>query len=300
MDTCTIHAVIALHGYVFRPYTGQPTAILILTKGKPAKEVWFYEITEDGFKKTASKEGRPANVDGENHLVELRSIWDEKDASTRSFSVSTDRIRNSAYKLSLSAYRTRNEPAHWVPLGGPQGVCHLVLGATPKTKVPEYWNDGVYPWVTISDMNERYVMRTGRKITSEGVAHSSVKLVPKGTVLVSFKLTMGKVAIAGQDLYTNEAIIGLVPKDDRVLSEYLYHIIPVLDFQSYAQPAAKGQTLNMGIIASIRIPLPSVREQQQFIDEMNRLEGKVMHLREQTKDLERESKDTVRTLLANC
>jgi hypothetical protein len=78
------------------------------------------------------------------------------------------------------------------------------------------------------------------------------------------------VAIAGRPLYTNEAIVGLIPKDDRVLTRYLYWLLPFVDYSEYGQPAAKGMTLNKESIESIRIPVPSRARQRQFIQLMDR------------------------------
>ena len=173
----------------------------------------------------------------------------------------------------------------------------LVIGATPSTKVVSYWG-GEFPWVTITDMKDRYVNQTTKRITQDGIDNSSVKWLPKGTVLVSFKLSIGKVAIAGTDTYTNEAIAGLIPKDDRVLSEYLYHLIPAIDLRNYMQPAAKGKTLNKKILQRIRIPVPSLEEQKAFVQHMNNMEAERIKLQEQANDLEQDTIDTAKTFLA--
>lgn len=294
-ETCELHAVISLHDYVFRPYTGQPTSILILTKGRPTRTVWFFEVEEDGFEKTTSKKGRPPKA-GPNHLVELRSVWSEKPDTERSFSIDISLIRSHNYKLSLSTFRDRDAHLGWSLLGGDEGICEIKIGATPKTERGEYWG-GPHAWVTISDMTSRYVTNTGRTLSDEGVAKSSVKLLPKGTVLLSFKLSIGKVAIAGRDLYTNEAIAGLVPKNDRVLPEYLYYLLPALDLKGYMQPAAKGKTLNKKILEGIRIPLVSKREQKAFVRIMSGKEAKVLRLYEQAGEIEREMRDYARRQL---
>lgn len=288
-ETCELEAVIALHNFVFRPYTGQPTSILIFKKGKSTKSVWFYDVDEDGYEKTSSKNGRPP-IPGPNHLVELRSIWSEKPDSDRSFSVPIETIKKSNYKLSYSSYRPKEDRADWVPLGGEEGLCTLMLGATPSTKVKAYYG-GEHPWAKIKDMKSRYVMKTEKRITDLGIEESSVKKLPTGTVLLSFKLTIGKVAISGCDLYTNEAIVGLIPKDKRVLPEYLYHILPSIDLRAYMQPAAKGLTLNKSILKTIRIPLPSLPEQRKFIKKMNNLEAKIVKAREAARDMEKDARD---------
>ena len=297
-EHCTIDAVISLHNSVFKPYTGQPTAILILKKGVPKSDVWFYQVMEDGFKKTGSKKGRPAVVGGKNDLAELRSIWGEKPQSERSILVQLDQIRQNCYKLLFNTYKSREARENWRPLGGNTGVCKIVIGSTPAKKVGKYWTGGEYPWVTISDMSTRFVSHTKAMITESAVKETHIKRIPKGTVLMSFKLTIGKTAIAGKDLYMNEAIAGLTPKDNRILPEYLYHIIPALDLSTYQQPAAKGYTVNKKIIEKICIPVPPLREQRRFISKMNGLEKKMNDLQKRAQDMREEISNAGEEFLA--
>ena len=138
---------------------------------------------------------------------------------------------------------------------------------------------------------------TERTITDEAVEETSVKRLPKGTVLLSFKLTIGKVAIAGCDLFTNEAVAGLVPKDDRILPEYLYHLMPAIDLRSHMQPAAKGRTLNKRILESIRIPVPSRDQQAEFVERMDELEAGAINMRERASVLDQEILEVGRTFV---
>ncbi len=289
-EKCQVEAVIKLHEYVFKPYTGQPTSILFFTKGKPTTEVWFFEVKEDGFEKTSSKLGRKPS--DQNDLRTLRSIWDDKEETEQSFSVPIKRIEADKYRLSMSAFLPKTSGENWLPLGGRDGVCDIVWGGTPSTSVPEYWK-GRHPWVTIADMKGRYVTNTSRKITDAGVRASPVKKLSKGTVLLSFKLSIGKVSIAGCDLYTNEAIAGLVPKDERVLPEYLYHLLSRMDLTGYMQPAAKGKTLNSTILKTILIPIPTPTEQRGIIRQMNENEAKQLKLQEQISELTHEADDLI-------
>lgn len=302
LDNCEVVAVIALNAYVFQPYTGQPTAILILNKGKAGTgPVWFFDVADDGFEKTSRNKGRRPDPEGNNDLVRLRSLWSEKPETDQSFSVDVKRIRENAFKLSMSAYRRgRNEEAmEWAPLGGEGGVCDIVLGATPGTENEAYWaaaGEG-HVWATIADMKHRYVTSTQRTITDAGVAKSSVKRVPKGTVLLSFKLSIGKTATAGCDLYTNEAIAALVPRDDRILPEYLYHLLPAIDLRNYMQPTSKGKTLNKRILEKVRIPVPARRLQAAFVERMNALETRAIELREKASELDRETLEVGRAFV---
>ena len=103
-------------------------------------------------------------------------------------------------------------------------IVNVLIGGTPARKNPAYFT-GKNPWVSISEMAGGVITDTKEKITDKAVKESNVKLIPKGTTLLSFKLSIGKTAIAGCDLYTNEAIAGLIPKDNKaVLNEYLFQV----------------------------------------------------------------------------
>src|SRR4030095_14967842 len=93
----------------------------------------------------------------------------------------------------------------WVPLGE---MCDVTIGGTPSRSNPVYWGTG-HTWVSIADLNGGIVTASKEQITDLGVKNSNVKEIEPGTVLISFKLTIGKVGIAGKKLYTNEAIAAL-------------------------------------------------------------------------------------------
>ena len=83
-----------------------------------------------------------------------------------------------------------------------------------------------------SDMDTKEIVFTGKeKITDEGIRNSNVKLIPKGTTLLSFKLSIGKTAIAGADLYTNEAIASFLNKTNTYLP-FLYYSSSLIEFNA--------------------------------------------------------------------
>ena len=281
LENCDVEAVINLNSYVFRPYTGQPTSILIFKKGSQTKKIWFFEVKEDGFEKSSRKHGRRAIK--ENDLPLLRQSWNDKADSDRSFSVDFDIITAHDYKLTIDEYRKTHDKVGWVPLGGENGICNIVIGGTPNTKFRRYYGSP-HTWVKISDMtNSRgmYITETENMLTDAGVENSNVKLIKKGTVLLSFKLSIGKVAIAGRDLYTNEAIAALIPKDKRVLPKYLYYILPRLNLAGGGRQAAKGQTSSKGRLEKILIPLPSITVQAVIIQDMESRDAKIRQYEEE-------------------
>jgi type I restriction enzyme, S subunit len=143
-------------------------------------------------------------------------------------------------------------------------LCHLIIGRTPRREMAAYWG-GDLPWVTISDLNGGVVTQTRECITHLGAEHSRARLLKAGTLLFSFKLTIGKVAIAGMDLYTNEAIAGLIPhSDDEVDRDYLRLALASIDVGARSSHAVKGRTLNQETLAALEIPIPSISEQRRI------------------------------------
>ena len=149
-----------------------------------------------------------------------------------------------------------------VPL---QQICDIQIGKTPSRSVPEYWG-GELPWVTISDFAAgRIVTTTQERITRIGAAKSGSKQIPRGTLLLSFKLSLGKRAFAGCDLFTNEAIAALHVLDHDVADRgYLYWALGSLDYDRLVDRAAKGKTLNKAKLKILRIPLPPLAEQKRI------------------------------------
>ena len=149
-----------------------------------------------------------------------------------------------------------------VPL---QQICAIQIGKTPSRSVPEYWG-GELPWVTISDFAAgRIVTTTKEKITGIGAAKSGSKRIPRGTLLLSFKLSLGKRTISGCDVFTNEAIAALHILDHDVAArDYLYWALGSIDYDSLVDRAAKGKTLNKAKLKRLQIPLPPLAEQKRI------------------------------------
>ncbi len=148
------------------------------------------------------------------------------------------------------------------PLGE---VCDIVIGRTPSRNRPELWG-GDRPWLSIADMNQgRRIRTTKEKITSLGAAQSRSRLISAGTVLLSFKLSIGKVAVADIDTYTNEAIAALPILDFEKLSrDFLYWTLRSIRLDEEVDVAAKGKTLNSKKLARLQIPLPPLDEQKRI------------------------------------
>ena len=139
-------------------------------------------------------------------------------------------------------------------------VCEINIGKTPARANPDYWGEG-YPWLSIADMNQgREISHTKEEITELAVKETNIKLVPNGTVLFSFKLSIGKIGIAQRDIYTNEAIAALPIKDHKILCEdYLVYALTKMDALKTTDRAVMGATLNKKETCRTGNPTPSPR-----------------------------------------
>lgn len=150
----------------------------------------------------------------------------------------------------------------WEP--GKLGIlCSIEIGGTPSRSNPDYWDSAketMNRWVSIRDLNRRVVSDTAENITDIGARHSNVKLQKTGTVLLSFKLSIGRVAFAGCDLYTNEAIAGLCSEE--LDSEFLFYGLQQWDLLQNVDQAIKGATLNKEKLKLIEFEYPADKEEQ--------------------------------------
>lgn len=142
-------------------------------------------------------------------------------------------------------------------------VCDIVVGRTPPRKDPSMWGEGE-PWLSIADMNQGLAIRRTKEQITRSAAASGRPVLP-GTVLLSFKLSIGKVAISEIPLYTNEAIAALPIKDKAVLDErFLLRFLESAELTSGSNRAAMGATLNKSKLQNIQVPLPPLEEQRRI------------------------------------
>ena len=143
----------------------------------------------------------------------------------------------------------------------------LSMGKTPARNNPECWDNGTHKWVSISDMSSytRYTGDTSEYITDYAIADSGIKAVPKGTIIMSFKLSIGRTAITSEDLYTNEAIMAFAGFDEKKFNiDFLHFLIANKNWLLGAKQAVKGQTLNKESIGNAKIVIPPIKAQEEF------------------------------------
>jgi len=160
----------------------------------------------------------------------------------------------------------------WVRFGN---LVEFKIGKTPKRSNLDYWDNGKYPWFSISDIRDGETIYDSKERVSEK-AYTDVfkeQISPKGTLIMSFKLSIGKMSILGVDGFHNEAIISIFPiyDSDETIKMYLFRIMKGLDILEDSKKAVKGATLNTTSLNSILVPLPPLAEQKRIVAKVDEL-----------------------------
>ena len=143
-------------------------------------------------------------------------------------------------------------------------ICEIVSGSTPKTGIPEYW-DGDKEWITPAEINEESYIITdsARKLTELGVKKTGLSPFPEGTVILSSRAPIGKVAIAGCEMYCNQGFKNLICSE-KINNRYLYWFLKGnTEFLNSLGRGATFKEVSKQIVSNIEINVPSIAQQEQ-------------------------------------
>ena len=157
----------------------------------------------------------------------------------------------------------------------------VVSGSTPKTNIKEYW-DGNILWITPAEIQEDdyYISDTQRKITDLAVEKTNLKLLPKGTVLLSSRAPIGKVAICDNDMYCNQGFKNIICSD-KLENRYVYYFLK--HNVEYIKSLGRGATfkeISKGIVEELKIPYVDIAEQKQIANKLDKI-TEIIKLRKQ-------------------
>lgn len=192
-------------------------------------------------------------------------------AVARPDSVRYAQIRDQSRKLRLAPEAPYDLPVgwQWVLFGD---IADFSAGRTPARKEAGFWNTGDHPWVSIADMEDGQTVHATKETVSESARSAVFKCdpQPQGTILMSFKLTIGKIARLGIPAYHNEAIVSVRPYLTQ-LDPFLFKLLPILARRADARGAMKGATLNRTSLFNIAVPLPPLVEQRRIVAKLDEL-----------------------------
>ena len=151
-------------------------------------------------------------------------------------------------------------------------ICEIVSGSTPKTGIAEYW-DGNLKWITPAEIDdESYIITdSARKLTKLGVKKTGLSSFPSGTVILSSRAPIGKVAIAGCEMYCNQGFKNLICSD-RINNRYLYWFLK--GNTAYLNSLGRGATfkeISKKIVSDIEINVPEISQQLAAVDALERV-----------------------------
>lgn len=180
-------------------------------------------------------------------------------------------------------------------------VANLTAGATPNTKHPEYWGGNI-SWMSSGEVNLKQVFSVKGRITELGLKKSSTKVIPENSILIALAgqgKTRGTVAINRIKLCTNQSIAAIIPDEKKLNAEFLYFNLDSRYQELRAMSTGDGGRggLNLSILKSIKLKLPSVKEQKKIADVLTNMDREIKLLDKQFADLKQEKKALMQQLL---
>ena len=168
-------------------------------------------------------------------------------------------------------------------------IFDLQMGKTPDRHNTAYWSDGTEPWISIADLSkcDKYIAETAECISIDAVHGSGIKIIPENTVIMSFKLSIGKLAITPHPMYSNEAIMAFIDKGvTKINPTYLYYLLMQKDWDEGTNKAVMGKTLNKATLSKVRIRVHTPEEQAQIVEILDKSKGVITARKTQLSELD--------------
>lgn len=165
----------------------------------------------------------------------------------------------------------------------------LQMGKTPSRDNSSYWKKSENNWISIADLTNsgKYISNTKETLSDSAVAESGIKKIPANTVIMSFKLSLGKVAITEKEMYSNEAIMAFIDKGvEKISPEYLYYLLRAKDWSKGTNKAVMGATLNKATLSTIKIQLHEYDNQLEIVNMLNRVSSSIDFRKQQLTKLD--------------
>lgn len=168
-------------------------------------------------------------------------------------------------------------PAHWKVVRLTD-VAKLESGHTPSKGRPDYW-DGDIPWVSLHDtaaLDSSRIDSTAKSITKAGLANSSARLLPEGTVLVSRTASVGHVTVTGRAMATSQDFANYICDPDRLSSLYLYYVFRGMgEFLRAIAGGSTHKTVYLPFFEQLEILLPPLEEQVALTTQLESVEARL-------------------------
>lgn len=281
-----LYAVISLPAGVFNPYSGVKTSILLIDKlfSKFKDEILFVKLNNDGFDLGAQRQPKKGSeipeivrIVKKYHADLDPQIADDEILQNPLVTIAPkEQIAEQDYVLVGERYLSNSMPEgtyKMVSLGD-KSLFRVESGGTPSSNIPEYW-DGNIRWATLVDLPAANLITelkdTERTISPLGLEKSSAKLLPSGTVLVSTRATIGRVAIAECETATNQGFKNIIVIDDTKVSNRFvaYMMTALADRMVSLASGGTFKEISKSNFLTLSIPLPPLEKQEQIVAELD-------------------------------
>ena len=313
VDDGLLYAVISLPAGVFNPYSGVKTCILLIDKSfaRLKDEILFVKLNNDGFDLGAQRQPQKGSeipeiirIFQKYHAdMEPQTTYDEIRQHPLVTIASRKQVVEQDYILVGERYTQQRELNGKYELAslGDKTLFQIESGGTPSSGVEGYWNGGIN-WATLADLPAENliteVAQTQRTISAAGLGNSSAKLLPVGTVLVSTRATIGRVAISKTELATNQGFKNIIVLDaKRVSNEYIAYMMTTMTEKLLA--LASGGTfkeVSKSNFLTLEIPLPPLDIQEQIVKKVKESQQTIHDLQSQIISEQKKISDTLNSV----
>lgn len=313
VDDGLLYAVISLPAGVFNPYSGVKTSILLIDKSfaRLKDEILFVKLNNDGFDLGAQRQPQKGSeipeiirIFQKYHAdMEPQTTYDEIRQHPLVTIASRKQVVEQDYILVGERYTQQRELNGKYELAslGDKTLFQIESGGTPSSGVEGYWNGGIN-WATLADLPAENliteVAQTQRTISAAGLGNSSAKLLPVGTVLVSTRATIGRVAISKTELATNQGFKNIIVLDaKRVSNEYIAYMMTTMTEKLLA--LASGGTfkeVSKNNFLTLEIPLPPLDIQEQIVKKVKESQQTIHDLQSQIISEQKKISDTLNSV----
>lgn len=147
-------------------------------------------------------------------------------------------------------------------------IFDLQMGKTPPRNNQDYWNTNDNKWISIADLSKtgKYISKTKEHLSDDAVKDSGIKVIPANTVVMSFKLSIGKTAITAEDMYSNEAIMAFHDRHVvEILPEYIFYMFKYKNWDESSNKAVMGKTLNKATLSEVVVEICPIEKQREIV-----------------------------------
>ena len=165
----------------------------------------------------------------------------------------------------------------------------LQMGKTPARNNPRYWGTTDNKWISIADLSKcgKYIKETKEYLSDVAIAESGISQIPANTVIMSFKLSIGKTAITYEPMYSNEAIMSFRDKHFvDLLPEYIYYLLVAHNWDEGTNKAVMGKTLNKATLSKVKVHIHPLEKQEEIVSILNKLTDAIQEHQQQLQKLD--------------